>query len=161
MSSNDIRRSFGVNLAKIVSRVIKPVMRKHGFYDVDIINDWSYIVGPEWAKFSIPQKLSFSPHSRKSGTLHVRVSPGANVLLKHIEPEIIDRVNTYFGYEAVKQLKIIHSDVAIDNKPSAPVQEEPNIPLPDIQGIDNEALKLSLQQYQVALKMKKTLKKEV
>ena len=153
--SQDLRRSFGTNVGKIITRVVKPVMRKRGFYDVDIISDWPFIVGSEWAKYSSPHKLAFNPKSRSSGVLHIRVSPGANVLIKHIEPEIIDRINTYFGFNAVKSLKILHSDVAIHDPPVKPNKEEGvESPLPKIPDIENDSLKRALQQYQQALILK-------
>lgn len=147
------RRSFGVNIGKIVTRVTKPVMRKRGFYDVDIISDWPFIVGEKWARYSLPHKLSFDPKSRRSGVLHIRVSPGANVLIKHIEPEIIDRVNTYFGFSAVKNLKIIHGDVAIHDIPpkKKEVKSDEEVPLPEIPDIENDHLKRALQLYQQAV----------
>ncbi len=119
-------------------------MRKRGFYDVDIITDWENIVGPEWAKQTSPHKLNFNAHTRRSGTLHILVTPGASVLIQHIEPMIIDRVNTYFGFEAINRLKIIHGHVPLSTLPKKE-KPEPNSPLPHIEGIADPDLKIALQ----------------
>lgn len=140
----DKRNSQGMNLGRVISQVVKPIMRKRGFYDVDIISDWENIVGPEWAKQTCPQKLNFNAHTRRSGTLHILVTPGASVLIQHIEPMIIDRVNTYFGFEAVNRLKIIHGHVAL-TPAKAHKEVAPNTPLPEVEDIGDPELKLALQ----------------
>jgi hypothetical protein len=138
------RNSFSVNIGRVVAQVVKPVMRKRGFYDVDIISDWENIVGPEWAKQTSPHKLNFNAHTRRSGTLHILVTPGASVLIQHIEPMIIDRVNTYFGFEAINRLKIIHGHVPLRVAPKKP-KPESNAPLPEVEGITDPDLKNALQ----------------
>jgi hypothetical protein len=139
------RNSNASNLGRIVAKVVKPVMRKRGFYDVDIISDWENIVGPEWAKQTSPHKLSFNAHTRRSGTLHILVAPGASVLIQHIEPMIIDRVNTYFGFEAVNRLKIIHGHV-VAQQSAALKKPKIDIPLPEVD-IEDPDLKLALQRF--------------
>ena len=148
------RTGYNSNLARLVAKVVKPVMRKRGFYDVDIISDWSHIVGPEWANLSIPKKLSFNPKTRRSGTLHIQVSPGSSVLMQHIEPQIIDRVNTYFGFEAVKKLRLIHGYIPEPQTETPEAKEKITVPLPEIEGIADQALKESLQRFGQTMKQK-------
>jgi hypothetical protein len=145
MAKEYSKRSFrSQNVSRLVSRVVKPIMRNRGFYDVDIISDWEHIVGPEWAKQTCPQKLNFNRHSRQSGTLHILVTPGAGVLIQHIEAQIIDRVNTYFGFEAVNRLKLIHGHVV--TKPSSTEKrKDQTVPLPEVPGIDDPSLAEALQ----------------
>lgn len=139
------RNSFSLNIGRLVAHVVKPVMRKRGFYDVDIIADWENIVGAEWAKQTSPHKLNFNAHTRRSGTLSILVAPGASVLIQHIEPMIIDRVNTYFGFEAVNRLKIIHGHIASNAGKVKKQPEIPHVPLPEINDIEDPDLKLALQ----------------
>lgn len=137
------RISHGVNVGRLISQVVKPVMRKRGFYDIDIIAEWEFIVGPQWAKQTSPHKLSFNPHNRRAGTLEILVSPGAAVLIQHIEPMIIDRVNTYFGFEAVNRLKIIHGHIPA--KVTQSQRRNLDGPLPDVEGITDPDLLKALQ----------------
>ncbi len=118
-------------------------MRKRGFYDVDIIADWENIVGPQWAKMTSPHKLNFNAHTRRSGTLHILVAPGANVLLLHVEQQIIDRVNTHFGFEAVNRLKLMHGHVIVPV--TAKRKTSAQQPLPEIEGVKDPDLKAALQ----------------
>jgi hypothetical protein len=139
------RNSYSLNLGRVIAKVVKPVMRQRGFYDVDIINDWENIVGPEWAKQTCPQKLNFNAHTRRSGTLHILVAPGASVLIQHIVPLIIDRVNTYFGFDAVNRIKLIHGNVLASVQPKSKKHLKVVGPLPDVGEIADTDLKTALQ----------------
>ncbi|MBP6985589.1 MAG: DUF721 domain-containing protein [Alphaproteobacteria bacterium] len=146
MANDPNKRSYySLEIGRLISKVVKPIMRQRGFYDVDILSEWENIIGAEWAKQTCPQKLSFNSHSRRSGILHILVSPGASVLIQHIQPMIIDRVNTYFGYEAIQRLKIIHGHVPILKKKSSKNNGDSEIPLPTVEGITDPELKSALQ----------------
>lgn len=146
------RSSYLSSMSRLVPRVVRPIMRKQGFFDIDIVSDWAYIIGPEWSKMTLPQKLKFAPNTRANGVLHVRVAPGASVLLQHIEPEIIDRVNTYFGFQAVAKLKLIHGVIPQTEvfKPKPKV----DAPMPTIEGIEDDGLTKALQEFGQALAAK-------
>ena len=40
------------------------------------------------------------------GTLQVRVSGAAALEIDHMIPQLIDRINTYYGYEAVSRIRL-------------------------------------------------------
>ena len=61
-----------------------------------------------WRRAACPRGWRAAPGGR-GGTLHVRVGSGALALeLQHLEPVVIERINTYFGYRAVERLKLVH-----------------------------------------------------
>lgn len=148
------RNSHALNLGRIISKVVKPVLKTRGFYDVDIISEWENIIGSEWAKQTCPHKLSFSAHSRRSGTLHLLVTPGASVLIQHIQPMIIDRINTYFGFDAVARLKIIHGYVPVVKLTKRKSNAE-TAPLPEVNDISDPELKDALQRWGQGLAQEK------
>jgi hypothetical protein len=59
-------------------------------------------MGAQMAAHSIPQR--YIPDRRGGGTLHVRVGGGWATEFQHLEPQIIERINTFFGYRAVSRL---------------------------------------------------------
>ena len=67
---------------------------------------WAEIVGPSLGATSLPEKLSFPPGKRRGGTLIVRVEGGIALELQHLTPQVIERVNAYFGYGAVEKIVI-------------------------------------------------------
>ena len=94
-------------LTKEVKGLTSPIFKKHGFASIDIISNWQSIVGQELAQGIIPEKLSFPKGERTNGTLTVKSAGGAFALLfQHKKKHILDKINTYFGYLAVKEIRI-------------------------------------------------------
>lgn len=100
------RRPHPLGLA--VAAIVKPLVGKKGFLDVDILARWAEIVGPEVATNAIPLRVQ-KPRagSPEGATLVVRVGASAyGMVLRHGEPEVLARINGHFGYRAVTKLKI-------------------------------------------------------
>ncbi len=87
-----------------MSKVTRAAFRRRGFAQAGVITQWPAIVGEELAACSAPERLTFPPGEGSGGTLHVRVSGGFALELQHLEPVVVDRINTYFGYRAVRRL---------------------------------------------------------
>ena len=93
-------------LAAVLPKVAEPALRKRGFSAVEIITNWREIVGPELADEASPDRLAFPRGARSQGTLHV-TAPGAIALeIQHLQPLILERINTYFGYGAVERIAL-------------------------------------------------------
>ncbi len=97
------------------------VYRRRGFCEYHIIKDWAYIVGEKWAALTVPDKLLFPRGSRKNGTLYLRVYGAAALLIQYIEPEIVERANTYFGYQAIGQVKLLQAGLKSEPAKKAPI----------------------------------------
>ena len=121
------------NLTREVQKLAKPLLGQHGFAHVELIAHWSDIMGNELALGVKPIRLTFPAKDRLHGTLHVRTAGGAfALLLEHQKERIIDRVNTYFGYNAVSNLKIEQGGVHLhqpSEEPEWPLSEEELAPL--------------------------------
>ena len=78
--------------------------RRFGFVQSSIVSRWSEIVGERYAKVSSPESIRF-PAGRKSGGALTLLVEGAHApLIQHLAPIIIERVNRFFGYEAVNRV---------------------------------------------------------
>ena len=115
----DERQAKGLS---ILSGTLLPFARnllgKKGFIEVDIITKWADIVGKELAGYSFPQKISFKKGCKNDGTLYLCVTTGAFALeIQHREKYILDKINTYFGYNAVSGIKIIQNQQAAATNP--------------------------------------------
>lgn len=104
-----------------VSRTILPlaknILGKKGFIEIDVVLNWDKIVGPELAEYSLPQRIDFKRGIKTGGTLFVNVPGGAFALeIQHRERIILEKINTYFGYNAVAALRIVqNSDFLLDD----------------------------------------------
>ena len=111
--SNITEDNRGGGLNRISSTLLpfaKQLLGKKGFVEIDILTNWDKIVGAELAQYSFPQRIDFKRGEKNNGTLCLSVPTGAFALeLKHREKYILDKINTYFGYNAVSGLKIIQN----------------------------------------------------
>ena len=85
--------------------IAAPALRKRGFAQARLITEWPAIVGEMLARETVPQKLVFQRGSKTDAVLHLRVASGFALELQHIAPQIIDRINGFFGFRAVADLR--------------------------------------------------------
>lgn len=110
-------------LTKEVRQITKPILGKHGFIEIDILSSWDEIVGQDLAKGILPERISFSANSRVNGTLYVKASGGAFAMLfEHQKSRVLERINTYFGYPALSQIKIKQGALKLKSTPTTPSQ---------------------------------------
>ena len=95
---------FPKPLSKTLTQVVGPVYKKHGFAEHRILTEWRQIVGEELAGCSLPQKLVLPRGRKEGGTLHVLAASGRALELQHLQPVILGKIATYFGYPAVSRL---------------------------------------------------------
>ncbi len=67
---------------------------------------WPEIVGTTHARVCAPESIRFPPGEKSEGVLQLVVSPAHAPLIQHVIPEIMERVNTFFGYRAVARVKM-------------------------------------------------------
>ena len=98
-------RSFSDTLPKNIKKIIK----KKGHIYSETLNNWKYIVGDEIFKFSYPR---FFKHSNKFGVscLIIMVKRGHEIDLEYSKKQIIDKMNSYFGFSVVEKVKLISFD---------------------------------------------------
>lgn len=95
-----------------VAGLTRDIFRKRGFAQSHILAHWPEIVGTALAEYSSPEKLAF-PQATNDGrgpttgaTLAIRVDGPVALEIRHLEPQIVERINGYYGYNAVSRLKL-------------------------------------------------------
>ena len=78
--------------------------RRFGFVQSSIVSRWSEIVGERYAKVSSPESIRFPGGSRNGGALTLLVEGAHAPLIQHLAPIIIERVNRFFGHQAVNRV---------------------------------------------------------
>ncbi len=122
------RRSNRVRVvADLVPDVGRVAFRKFGFVQSAVLSRWSEIVGERYAGVSSPESIRFPRGERSNGVLSLVVHGAHAPMMQHIAPEIVERVNRFFGYPAVARVAIRQGEVARKPKPVAPA---PAAPLP-------------------------------
>ena len=98
-------RSFKDTLPKNIKKVIN----KKGHIYSETLSNWKYIVGENLFKVCYPKSFK---NSNKFGvsTLMIAVKRGHEIDLEYSKKEIIDKMNSFFGYSVVEKLKFISFD---------------------------------------------------
>lgn len=114
----DIKRYslFSKSLSKAIEPALKPIYKKHGFAEHRLLTEWRAIVGDELAACSVPQKLSVS-RKQDGGTLYILVASARALELQHMQPVIMERIATYFGYNAITKIKLTQTSAELFRKP--------------------------------------------
>ncbi|USU03934.1 DciA family protein [Sphingomonadaceae bacterium OTU29LAMAA1] len=117
------------NRARAVSELLPAIhgaaFKRFGFVQSALVTRWPEIVGARWAAASNPESLRFPPGKRADGVLTIVVRGAHAPMMQHIAPEIIERVNRFFGYVAVARLTIRQGEVAKPMPRSAPPSLKP------------------------------------
>jgi len=98
-------RSFKDTLPKNVKKIIN----KKGHIYSETLGNWRYIVGDDLFKVCYPKTFK---NSNKFGvsTLIVMVKRGHEVDMEYSKKNILDKINSFFGYSVVEKLKFISFD---------------------------------------------------
>ena len=98
-------RSFKDTLPK----KIKKIINKKGHIYSETLDNWKYIVGENLFKICYPKSFKNSNKFGKS-TLLIMVKRGHEIDLEYSKKEIMDKMNSFFGYSAVEKLKFTSFD---------------------------------------------------
>ncbi|MEL1250807.1 DUF721 domain-containing protein [Aurantiacibacter gilvus] len=115
-------------VADLVPQIGRAAFRRFGFVQSSVVTRWPEIVGPQHAKVCAPESIRFPPGEKSEGILQLVVLPAHAPLIQHVIPEIIERVNRFFGYRAVVRAKIRQGAVkppAAQEKRTAPPSLKP------------------------------------
>ena len=135
-------RSFKDTLPKNVKKIIN----KKGHIYSETLGNWRYIVGDDLFKVCYPKSFK---NSNKFGvsTLMVMIKRGYEVDVEYSKKDILDKMNSFFGYSVVEKLKFI----SFDNEQKIFSNKEPhqeNVAInkyqSKINGVKNDKIKKSL-----------------
>ncbi len=120
------RRARTLSVGKAISGLTRKALDKRGFVDAAIINEWPSIAGELIGRHSLPDRIIFSRDRTRPGSLHLILENGALATeVQHFEPVLLERINRFFGFRAVGNIKIIHGPLP---KP----KKDKRLPLPKL-----------------------------
>jgi len=103
----DTTRSGAVrSLAQLVPKLTRRAIGKRGFAEAGLLSEWQAVVGQDIARKALPERLDFPRGKQREGTLHLSVAGAWATALQHLEPQLLERINSYFGYQAVARIKL-------------------------------------------------------
>jgi len=123
-----IKRTYKTSsIADIARRINNVAFRRYGFARSEILMHWPEIVGSVLARSSLPERLVMPKKNdqieTKGGVLHIRVNGSFAPEMQHLEPLVIDRINSYYGFNAVHRLICYHG--IIEEQKPLKIYEQP------------------------------------
>ena len=94
-------RPFGNTLP----RSVRGVLKKNGYNYSEIISKWNLLVGRDISKRCYPKSIKMT-RGDKSGTLILSVERGNEINVEYSKREIINKINSYFGYKLVGEIRL-------------------------------------------------------
>ncbi len=145
-------RSFKDTLPKNVKRIIN----KKGHIYSETLSNWKYLVGDELFKCCYPKTFKSSNKFGVS-TLVIMVKRGHEVDIEYSKKDILNKMNTYFGYSVVEKLKFISFDNEQKVYPKIKINQK-NVTInrykDKINHVKNEKIKQSLLELTKVFKKK-------
>lgn len=109
-------RRYARPLADLAAGLLNDSFAKQGFASRELVTSWPEIIGAEIALCAEPLKIQWprgqQGEAQEPGTLVLRVEGPAAIEIQHLSGVILERVNRFFGWQAVGRIAIRQAPVA-------------------------------------------------
>tara|TARA_B100000242_G_scaffold275948_1_gene231446 strand:+ start:19 stop:504 length:486 start_codon:yes stop_codon:yes gene_type:complete len=100
-----------------IPKTLKKHLRKGGYNYSNIIDNWTKMVSKKISDACYPVKIIIGK-DMKEGTLVLNVTHGKEMELEYEKNKIMDKINSFFGYNCIKKisLKIVDEKIVEKSK---------------------------------------------
>jgi hypothetical protein len=114
-------------LADFLGVCLSDAFARRGFASAELVTRWPEIVGTEIAAYAEPTKVQWprqvDDEGPEAGTLVLRVEGPTAVEIQHLSGVIVERVNRFFGWQAISRLALRQAPLSrrhAERRPRAP-----------------------------------------
>ena len=97
-------------LSELLGATLADAFKQQGFASAELVTRWTDIVGAEIAAHAEPMKVQWPRQTGNEkpapGTLVLRVDGPTAIEIQHLANVILERVNRFFGWQAVDRLAL-------------------------------------------------------
>ena len=116
-------RKGALQIAELTNTLLDPILAKRAGINTMLLGIWDEIVGPEFADCSRPDKIIWSQQRNlgagyseqggglSPGQLTIACEGSRALFLSHQQDEILQRINSFFGFPAINRIKIVQKVV--------------------------------------------------
>jgi hypothetical protein len=158
---NTTSRSFPRPLSEFTGATLSDSLKAQGFASTELIARWVTIAGPEIAAHSEPMKITWpraiGEAAPEPATLMLRVEGPAALEIQHLSTVILERVNRYFGWQAIGRIVLRQAPLRRREPPTPPPPLDPEIAAriaASLPAIENDDLRQALARLGAAIKRK-------
>ena len=100
-----------------IPKTLKKHLRKGGYNYSNIVDNWTKMVSKKISDACYPLTVKMGKEM-KDGTLVLNVIHGKEMEVEYEKKEIIDKINSFFGYNCISQvtLKIVQDTIKTNKK---------------------------------------------
>jgi len=162
--NNKASRRGIVQISEVANGLIDPVLAKRAGINTMLLGSWDEIAGTQFSDCTRPERISWPRRAsemtgegggHQPGVLTIACEGARALFLSHQQGEIIQRINGFFGFPAIRQIKIVQ-------KPVSPQPRRAGKPRPLtgeaarhldhlVEGIEGDALKAALKRLGTAV----------
>jgi len=132
--------------SKSIPQGLKKLLKKGSYNFSNIIDNWTKMVGKDISNICYPDTIKMGKEMN-NGTLVLNVIHGNELTVEYGKQEIIDKINSFFGFKCIKEvkLKVIQEKksnlkLPIDNKKKNYSNEMVNITNSDLKNSLNKLI---------------------
>tara|TARA_Y100000590_G_scaffold42171_1_gene44903 strand:+ start:345 stop:818 length:474 start_codon:yes stop_codon:yes gene_type:complete len=97
-------------LSNFLPDEVKKILKKRGFAELELLKNWGNIVPKKYVYLIYPIKIK--ANSQKEGArLVLKVDPSIAFAVEHEKEKIIQKINSFFGYQAIVKLELIQEKI--------------------------------------------------
>ena len=133
--------------ASSIPKTLKKHLRKGGYNYSSIVDNWTKMVSKKVSDACYPLKVKMGKEM-KDGTLVLNVIHGKEMEVEYEKKEIIDKINSFFGYNCISQvtLKIVQDTIKTNEKVFPKIKNFSKIE-EKMNKVNNDELKSSLNSF--------------
>ena len=119
ISSRQTTRRSLKQISEVANGMIDPVLARRAGINTSLLGSWDEIVGEDFADCTRPEKIAWARRGGNSedggyqpGVLTIACEGARALFLTHAQGELIQRINGFFGFPAVHQIRIVQKPVS-------------------------------------------------
>ena len=130
-----------------IPKMLKKYIRKGSFNYSNIVDNWTKMVNRKISDSCYPATIKMGKEM-KNGNLVLNVVHGKEMEVEYKKKEIIDKINSFFGYNCISHisLKIVEDKIKINKKVFPKIKNFSKIE-EKINKVNNNELKSSLNNF--------------
>ena len=127
-----------------IPKTLKKYLKKGGYNYSSIVDNWTKMVSKKISDSCYPITVRMSKEM-KDGTLVLNVLHGKELEIEYAKKEIIDKINSFFGYNCINQiiLKTVQEKIKTRKNKFPKIKNLTKINQ-NIEKVNNDELKISL-----------------
>ena len=129
-----------------IPKTLKKHLRKGGYNYSNIVDNWTKMIGKEISDACYPLTVKMGKEM-KDGTLVLNVIHGKELDVEYKKNEIIDKINSFFGYNCINNIILKIVQEKIEKKKNFPKINNFDKINEKMNKVSNENLKINLKNF--------------